>query len=74
MNQEKIEQNFDSGETTTDSLQENLSPEKILKDLSDETNSEEVDNLPIESIGSYGRIEPLVNENTENTEEIDSER
>ena len=74
MSQEKIEQNFDSGETATDSLQENLNPEEILKDSSDETNSEEVDNLPIESIGSYGRIEPLVNENTENTEETDSER
>ena len=35
---------------------------------------EEIDNLPTESIGSYGRIEPLMNEETEYPEEGDIER
>jgi hypothetical protein len=37
-------------------------------------NTEEIDNLPTESIGSYGRIEPLMNDETEYPEEGDIER
>ena len=37
-------------------------------------NTEELDNLPTESIGSYGRIEPLMNNETEYPEEGDIER
>jgi nucleosome binding factor SPN SPT16 subunit len=74
MNQEETGEKSSSDETTTASPQENLNAEEIAADLSEQEDSEEVDNLPIESIGSYGRIEPLVNENTEYPEETDSER
>jgi hypothetical protein len=74
MNQEETGEKSSSDEPTTASPQENLNAEEIAADLSEQEDSEEVDNLPIESIGSYGRIEPLVNENTEYPEETDSER
>ena len=74
MNQEETGQNLNSNESATDSPQENKSAEENATDLSQLVNSEEVDNLPIESIGSYGRIEPLINDETENPEETDVDR
>lgn len=60
--------NFD--EKTNDKMQENLNSE----DSAGQIVSEEVDNLPIESIGSYGRIEPIMNDETEYPEEGDVDR
>ncbi len=60
--------NFD--EKINDKMQENLNSE----DLAGQIVSEEVDNLPIESIGSYGRIEPIMNDETEYPEEGDVDR
>ena len=74
MNQEETGQNLNSNESTNDSPQENTNSEEIATDLSQLVNSEKVDNLPIESIGSYGRIEPLINDETENPEETDVDR
>ena len=74
MNQEETGQNLNSNESATDSPQENKNPEETATDLSQLVNSEEIDNLPIESIGSYGRIEPLINDETENPEETDVDR
>ena len=68
MNQEETTKNNDSDENTINLSQENTNNEEIAAD------SEEVDNLPIESIGSYGRIEPLMSDETENPEEGDIER
>lgn len=47
--------------------------EETTNDSAPET-TEEIDNLPLESIGSYGRIEPLMNDETEYPEEGDIER
>ena len=73
MSQEETTKNSNSDENTTDSTQENLDNNKTVP-LSGQINSEEIDNLPTESIGSYGRIEPLMNDETENPEEGDIER
>lgn len=61
MNQEETPEQTNAEENTHDSSQETPNPE-------------EFDNLPTESIGSYGRIEPLMNDETEYPEEGDVER
>ena len=74
MDQEETQEKINSDENTTASPQENLNAEESATDLSELANDKEVDNLPIESIGSYGRIEPLVNDETKYPEEGDIER
>lgn len=67
MSQEEAKENFDSNKNAIDSTGENLNPEEITTGLSPQANSEEVENLPIGSIGSYARIdELLVDEDSEN--------
>ena len=73
MDQEETQEKINSDENTTASPQENLNAEESATDLSELANDKEVDNLPIESIGSYGRIEPLINDETEHPEEADIE-
>ena len=62
MSQENSEENFSRNENVSDSSKENLNREETMSDSSDRINSEEIDNLPIESIGSYARLEELVTE------------
>ncbi|MCU1290156.1 MAG: hypothetical protein JWN60_2385 [Acidobacteria bacterium] len=72
MSQEETTKTSDSGENPSDSSKENLN--NAGSAAPDQINSEEIDNLPTESIGSYGRIEPLMNDETEYPEEADIER
>lgn len=47
---------------------ENMNPVEIAADLTEPDDAQEIDNLPIESIGSYARIEELLtDEESENT-------
>jgi hypothetical protein len=72
MSQEETTKNIDPGENLNDSSKENLNNAEVA--APERINSEEIDHLPTESIGSYGRIEPLMNDETENPEEADIER
>lgn len=61
MSQEETKENLSSDKSPADSTEENL-------------NSEEVENLPIGSIGSYARIDELVTEeDAENSADSASE-
>ncbi len=47
---------------------ENLNPEEIVTDLSEQQNTQQIDNLPIEAIGSYARVEEsLIDEESDDT-------
>ncbi len=37
-----------------------MNPAEVINDSAAEDDSQEIDNLPIESIGSYGRLEELL--------------
>ncbi len=68
MSQEEIKENNSSTESAVNSHDENLNPGEVINDSTDEKNSEEIDNLPIESISSYARLEELLtDEEKENT-------
>ncbi|HSK72899.1 MAG TPA: hypothetical protein VK892_14450 [Pyrinomonadaceae bacterium] len=61
MSQEETKENLSSDKSSADSTEENL-------------NSEEVENLPVGSIGSYARIDELVtDEDAENSADSASE-
>jgi hypothetical protein len=62
MSQENSEENFSRNENVSDTRKENLNHEEPMSDSSDGISSEDIDNLPIESIGSYARLEELVTE------------
>lgn len=67
MSQEEIEENTNPNETASGSPEENLNPGEVVND-SGQVNSPDIDNLPIESIGSYARLEELLtDEEKENT-------
>ncbi len=59
MNQEENEQNADANENVTNSPEETSNPAEAAIEIA-EQNDSEIDNLPIESIGSYARIEELL--------------
>lgn len=61
MNQEN-EENYSDNESGTGENEENLSAEEAAINAEHQTDSPEIDNLPIESIGSYARIEELMND------------
>lgn len=64
MNQE----NNSSNESVTNSPEETSNPAEAAIEVSELADSEEIDNLPIESIGSYARLEELLtDEEKENT-------
>ncbi len=68
MSQEKTGENFSSDESTSDLPEENLNTEKNASDSLPQINDREIDSLPIESIGSYARLEELLtDEESENT-------
>lgn len=52
---------YSQNESGTGADEENLNPEELATNLAEQTDSpEEIDNLPIESIGSYARLEELL--------------
>lgn len=57
MSQEEINKKFDSNEKITNSPEETSNPVEAAFEAAEQTNSQEIDNLPIESIGSYARLE-----------------
>lgn len=68
MSQEKNNEDFDANENAFDSPEENLNTGEAIEDASRQEDSQEIDNLPIESIGSYARLEELLtDEEKENT-------
>lgn len=68
MSQEETKENLTANESTSDLPEENLNSEELPTGLTEPANSEEIDNLPIESIGSYARLEELLtDEEAENT-------
>jgi hypothetical protein len=60
MSQEETGENFDSEETISDLSEGNLDTESTDADSTEQSNHQEIDNLPIESIGSYARLEELL--------------
>ena len=60
MSQEETKKKLTANESASDLPEENLNTEESPIDASEPVNSEEIDNLPIESIGSYARLEELL--------------
>lgn len=68
MNQEKQKENVSLTESLTNSPEETSNPAEAAIDVAEQADVQEVDNLPIESIGSYARLEELLtDEEKENT-------
>jgi hypothetical protein len=68
MTQEETRENNNPNESASDSPKENLISGESGRDSTMPDNLEEIDNLPIESIGSYARLEQLLtDEEKENT-------
>lgn len=68
MSHQETEKNSDSNESIAVTPEGNLNPAEVINDAGGETDSSEVERLPVESIGSYARIEELVSdEEKENT-------
>ena len=68
MSQEETKENLTANESASDLTEKNLNAEELPTGLTELANSEEIDNLPIESIGSYARLEELLtDEEAENT-------
>ncbi len=54
------EENIESSESVTNSPDETSNPAEAATDAAEQSNLQEIDNLPIESIGSYARLEELL--------------
>ncbi|HLM59828.1 MAG TPA: hypothetical protein VK308_03385 [Pyrinomonadaceae bacterium] len=55
-------------ESVTNSPEETSNPAQAAIDAAEQSDSQEIDNLPIEGIGSYARLEELLtDEEKENT-------
>lgn len=68
MNQDETEENNSADENVTNSSEDSSNPAEAAINVSEQTDSQEIDNLPIESIGSYARLEELLtDEEKENT-------
>lgn len=74
MSQEETTKNTDNADRAATDAPLDIATSEGPTELPEPASSEEVDNLPLESIGSYGRIEPLMNEETEYPEEGDVEK
>ncbi len=62
------EENIESSENVTNSPEETSNPAEAAIDVAERADLQEIDNLPIESIGSYARLEELLtDEEKENT-------
>jgi len=59
MNQEVKEEKLSSDESIADLPEDSLNPAEAINDSTEKDGSRETDNLPIESIGSYARLEEL---------------
>jgi hypothetical protein len=60
MSQEETKENFSPNESVTNSPEETSNPAEAAIDAAEQADSQEIDNLPIESIGSYARLEELL--------------
>jgi len=60
MNQEETKENLSENENVTHSPEETSDPAEAATDAAEQADSQEIDNLPIESIGSYARLETLL--------------
>ena len=68
MSQEETKENTNSSKNVTNSPEETSNPAEAAIDAAVQADSQEIDNLPIESIGSYARIEEsLTGEEKEKT-------
>ncbi len=68
MSQEETEKNINPNAEASDSTLENLNLAEVINDSTSPGDSENIDNLPIESIGSYARLEELLtDEDSEKT-------
>jgi hypothetical protein len=54
------EENLSANENVTNSPEETSNPAEAAIDAAEQSGSQEIDNLPIESIGSYARLEELL--------------
>ena len=54
------QENNSSNENVTNSPEETSNPAEAAIDAAKQADSQEIDNLPIESIGSYARLEELL--------------
>ncbi len=68
MSQEETKENISPNEKASDSILENLNPAEVINDSTSPGDAENIDNLPIESIGSYARLEELLTD--EDSEKI----
>lgn len=74
MNQEENGENYVEGESATDFTGEKAEEQEMSADSGGLADDAEVDNLPVESIGSYARVDELLSdEEAENTTERGSE-
>ena len=60
MNQEETKENVSANKHVTNSPEETSNPAEAAIDAAEQADSQEIDNLPIESIGSYARLEELL--------------
>ena len=74
MSHEETAKNIDNADRAAADAPHDIATSERALELPEPASAEEVDNLPLESIGSYGRIEPLMNEETEYPEEGDVEK
>ncbi|HEX8637160.1 MAG TPA: hypothetical protein VF692_03780 [Pyrinomonadaceae bacterium] len=74
MSQEETAKNTDNADRAAANAPLDIATSEGPAELPEPASNEEIDNLPIESIGSYGRIEQLMNEETEYPEEGDIEK
>jgi hypothetical protein len=54
------QENNNSNENVTNSPEETSNPAEAAIDAAEQSNVQEIENLPIESIGSYARLEELL--------------
>jgi hypothetical protein len=57
---EEASKKFTQNESVIDLSEENLNPAESINDSILDENSQDIDNLPIESIGSYARLDELL--------------
>jgi hypothetical protein len=60
MSQEETKGNINQNENVTNSPEETSNPAEAAIDVAEQSDAQEIDNLPIESIGSYARLEELL--------------
>ena len=52
--------NYSGNESGTGAGEENLNSEELAMNVTEQADAREIDNLPIESIGSYAKLEELL--------------